>query len=112
MEAVRKLSARYVHTHILLKGGHARSKEIHNAVDILYYDGRCDSFRSPMIRTRNNHGTGCALSSAIAANLANGYEIVPAVQRAKDYVWEAMQRAPQHIGSGAGPLKHNWPCFS
>lgn len=112
LQAARELNARYPNAHILLKGGHARSKETQRAVDILYFDGKCESFRAPMLLTRNTHGTGCALSSAIAALLANGAPVVAAVQQAKDYVWNAIKLAPPEIGGGAGPLKHNWPCHS
>lgn len=112
LQAARDLNARYPKAHILLKGGHARSKETQRAVDILYFDGKCESFRAPMLLSRNTHGTGCTLSSAVAALMANGAEVVPAVQQAKDYVWNAIKLAPTEIGGGAGPLKHNWPCRS
>lgn len=88
-------------TAILIKGGHLPDE----AVD-LFDDGQSEClFRAPKIATRNTHGTGCTLSSAIAAGLACGAEMPLAVQRAKQYVSAAIQAAPE-LGHGAGPLNH------
>ena len=87
--------------HVLVKGGHYEG----DAVDVLY-DG--DSFvhhSAARIDTVNTHGTGCTLSSAIAANLALGASVPDAVQRAKRYTTEAIRRAFR-VGSGHGPLNH------
>jgi len=85
----------------LVKGGHLEAE----ATDILFDGREFHIFRAPKIATRNTHGTGCALSSAIAALLARGCEIPEAVDRAKRYLSEALSAAPD-IGCGAGPLNH------
>jgi hydroxymethylpyrimidine/phosphomethylpyrimidine kinase len=61
--------------------------------------------RGPKISSRNTHGTGCTLSSAIAALLAQGYGVKESVERAKRYIIEAIRTAPD-LGHGAGPLNH------
>jgi hydroxymethylpyrimidine kinase/phosphomethylpyrimidine kinase len=87
---------------VLVKGGHLDDE----ATDVLD-DGRdFHIFRAPKIVTRNTHGTGCTLSSAIAALLAQDYEIPEAVARAKRYLEAALRAAPD-IGHGAGPLNHS-----
>ncbi len=89
---------------ILIKGGHLPDE----AVD-LFDDGQTEQLlRAPKIRTRNTHGTGCTLSSAIAAGLALGVDMPLAVQRAKQYVSAAIRTAPG-LGHGAGPLNHWFP---
>lgn len=86
---------------VLIKGGHLQGE----ASDLLY-DGAEDRILSaPKVVTRGTHGTGCALSSAIAARLAHGDSIWQAVQSAKAYLIEALQTAPG-LGHGAGPLNH------
>ncbi|HEX2342664.1 MAG TPA: bifunctional hydroxymethylpyrimidine kinase/phosphomethylpyrimidine kinase [Vicinamibacterales bacterium] len=85
---------------VIVKGGHLASVD---AVDI-FYDGRdFVELRSERIKTRHTHGTGCTLSSAIAANLALGLPLVDAVKKAKIYLTEAIRRAPG-LGRGHGPL--------
>jgi len=74
---------------VLVKGGHGRGAEV---CDLLY-DGRFfTQFRMPRIRTRATHGTGCTLSSAIAANLALGYPLEDAIVRAIRYLRGALER--------------------
>ena len=88
----------------LVKGGHLESSEL---VDVLY-DGRDDTlhhFRHQRIDTTSTHGTGCTLSSAIAAHLALGYVLRDAVSISLDYVHRAIESAPA-LGSGHGPLNH------
>ena len=75
------------------------------ATDVLYYGSDFHIFHAPKIATRNTHGTGCTLSSAIAALLALGYDIPEAVKRAKNYLEAALRSAP-NLGRGAGPLNH------
>jgi hydroxymethylpyrimidine kinase/phosphomethylpyrimidine kinase len=92
---------------ILVKGGDLKDE----ATDVLD-DGRdFHIFRAPKIITRNTHGTGCTLSSAIAALLGQGCEIPEAVLRAKNYLESALLTAPE-IGHGAGPLNHLWQVTS
>jgi hydroxymethylpyrimidine/phosphomethylpyrimidine kinase len=86
----------------LIKGGHLASGD--RVVDLLY-DGNVRAFRAPRLDTRNTHGTGCTLSAAIAAQLANGESLHAAVRRAIDYVHNAIATAPG-LGSGHGPLNH------
>ena len=66
--------------------------------------------RAPRLPGRNTHGTGCTLSSAIAANLALGLADFEAVERAKEYLTGAIRHAPG-IGRGHGPLNHFWRVY-
>ena len=95
---VHSLSAAY-----LIKGGHADSNMM---TDILYMpDGTTYEYTTPKIRSRNLHGTGCTLSSAIASYLALGHTLPDAVAQAKDYITSAILRSVDiHIGHGNGPL--------
>lgn len=93
---------------ILLKGGH---EEGATKSDILYRHSAegivTTTFTSPTIATHNVHGTGCTLSSAIAAFVARGYGLVEAVDAAKRYVYEAIEAgADVAIGGGFGPVNH------
>jgi hydroxymethylpyrimidine/phosphomethylpyrimidine kinase len=99
-EALRALGAQAV----LIKGGHADGPE---AVDILV-DGEGElRLTAPRVATENTHGTGCTLSSAVAAELAKGASLREAVTRAKAYVTAALQRADElRIGKGRGPVHH------
>jgi hydroxymethylpyrimidine/phosphomethylpyrimidine kinase len=92
---------------VLLKGGHLPGDEV---VDLLAQaDGERLRLSSQRIASRNLHGTGCTLSSAIAAHLALGYELPDAVQRARGYVVAAMAAgADMKIGAGHGPLNHGF----
>jgi hydroxymethylpyrimidine/phosphomethylpyrimidine kinase len=99
-EAIAALGARAV----LLKGGHVISDDAQTVVDYLY-DGSFTIYRHPRIETKNTHGTGCTLSAAIAASLANGLSMKDSVQSATDFVHAAIATAP-HLGSGNGPLNH------
>lgn len=86
---------------VLIKGGHLSG----DALDILYDGTMFYEFRQKRIETKNTHGTGCTLSSAIAANLANGMCMKDAAGRAKDYVTQAIRHALP-IGKGHGPTNH------
>lgn len=88
---------------VLLKGGHA----LREANDVLYAGGRAVWFRSPRVANPNTHGTGCTLSSAIAAGLAKGYGLSDAVERAKEYIGKALE-AMLDLGEGSGPLDHGY----
>jgi hydroxymethylpyrimidine/phosphomethylpyrimidine kinase len=91
----------------LVKGGHVEGDIVR---DVLYTrDGLERVFESPRIDTRATHGTGCTLASAIAAQLALGQKLEPAVENARAYLMEAIRRAPG-LGKGHQPLGHNWPC--
>ena len=86
---------------VLLKGGHGLA----DADDLLYQNGRWHWFGGKRISNPNTHGTGCTLSSAIAANLAKGFSLERSVQRGKDYVSRALA-AMLDLGKGSGPLNH------
>jgi hydroxymethylpyrimidine/phosphomethylpyrimidine kinase len=89
---------------VLVKGGHLRSEQ---AVDLLVTAGGVERFAAPRIDTRNTHGTGCTLSSAIAAELAKGASLRDAVAEAKAYLTEALAHADElSIGKGRGPVDH------
>ena len=92
---------------VLCKGGH----QIHDASDLLWQpqkntkDKNIRWFESPRVNTTNTHGTGCTLSSAIASNLAKGFDLEVSVERAKQYVFGALS-ALLNLGHGSGPLDH------
>jgi hydroxymethylpyrimidine kinase/phosphomethylpyrimidine kinase len=88
---------------VLLKGGHS----INDANDLLCENGKHVWFDGKRIDNPNTHGTGCTLSSAIASNLAEGFSLVDAVRKAKDYISDALA-AGLDLGRGSGPLKHNF----
>jgi hydroxymethylpyrimidine/phosphomethylpyrimidine kinase len=88
---------------VLIKGGHLPGDVI---VDLLRTaDGEAARFEHPRIATKSTHGTGCTLASAIACGIAHGFTLRDAVQRAEDYVVEAIRTAPG-LGKGHGPLNH------
>lgn len=86
---------------VLLKGGHS----INDANDLLYDNGECRWFFGKRIENPNTHGTGCTLSSAIAANLAKGFSLEDSVQRAKEYISGALATMLD-LGRGSGPMNH------
>lgn len=86
---------------VLLKGGHS----INDANDLLCVNGEIRWFYGKRISNSNTHGTGCTLSSAIAANLAKGYSLEESVGRAKDYISQALG-AMLDLGKGSGPMNH------
>ena len=86
---------------VLLKGGHS----IEDANDLLYSDGCFEWFKGKRINNPNTHGTGCTLSSAIASNLAKGYDMASSVRYAKEYISQALE-VMLDLGKGSGPLDH------
>ncbi len=86
---------------VLLKGGHS----VNDANDLLCQNGEVKWFYGKRIDNPNTHGTGCTLSSAIASNLAKGFDLESSVQRAKDYISGALS-AQLDLGSGSGPMNH------
>ena len=90
---------------VLMKGGHVAGDRV---VDLLMTPYGVTRYETGRIDTRHTHGTGCTLASACAAGLAQGLSLDKAVERARDYVQEAMRRAPG-FGAGHGPLDHAWP---
>lgn len=100
MDAAKMINEQY-HCSVLLKGGHSVS----DANDLLYANGRYLWIRGKRIDNPNTHGTGCTLSSAIAANLAKGFDLETAVRRAKDYISCALA-SMLDLGAGSGPMNH------
>jgi hydroxymethylpyrimidine/phosphomethylpyrimidine kinase len=98
--AVRELGPRWV----LVKGGHLPGGD---AVDLLWDGQEAVELTSPRLATPHTHGTGCTLASAIAANLADGLDVVTAVQAAKRYLSGAIA-AGFPLGKGIGPTDHAW----
>ena len=91
------------HTAVLMKGGHS----VDDANDLLVDGAGARWFEGRRIPTTNTHGTGCTLSSAIAANLARGMTLDIAVERAKAYISGALA-AGLDLGKGSGPLAHGF----
>ena len=102
ISAAKVISDSY-HCAVLCKGGH----DLNDANDLLYYEGMARWFRGKRINNPNTHGTGCTLSSAIASNLAKGYDLPTAVEQAKEYISGALA-AMLDLGSGSGPMDHGF----
>lgn len=98
--AAQKINKKYKCS-VLLKGGH----NISDANDLLCKNGEIKWFYGKRINNPNTHGTGCTLSSAIASNLAKGYDVEQSVTRAKSYISEALS-SMLNLGKGSGPLNH------
>ena len=101
MEAAARKIGDACHCAVLVKGGH----NINDANDLLYTDGKLQWFYGKRIDNPNTHGTGCTLSSAIAAHLAKGYPLTQSVQKAKEYISGALA-AMLDLGKGSGPMNH------
>jgi len=105
-DAARELLARGARA-VLLKGGHLAGDTVSDL--LLTSDAPPLWLRGPRIPSANTHGTGCTLSSAIAAHLARGATLEDAVRAARDYVRGALEAgAPVRTGAGSGPLNHAW----
>ena len=103
MEAAAKAIGDVYGCAVLLKGGHS----VQDANDLLYAGGTLQWFEGARIQNPNTHGTGCTLSSAIAANLAKGFSLPESVRRAKAYISGALA-AMLDLGQGSGPMNHAW----
>lgn len=103
MVSAAKIIGEKYHCAVLCKGGHS----LNDANDLLYRDGEIRWFRGKRIDNPNTHGTGCTLSSAIASNLAKGYDLETSVERAKEYISGALA-AMLDLGRGSGPMKHGF----
>ena len=91
---------------VLLKGGHLDD----DATDILFDGNKISCLKSKRINTKNTHGTGCTLSSAIASNLAKGYSVAEAVALAKEYITIAIENSLS-VGKGVGPTNHFYTLY-
>jgi hydroxymethylpyrimidine/phosphomethylpyrimidine kinase len=91
---------------VLLKGGHLLTEE---SPDLLMSESHAQWFDTVRVATKNTHGTGCTLSSALASYLGQGHPIDIAVAKAKEYISGAIAAADQlHVGEGHGPVNHFW----
>ena len=88
---------------VLVKGGH----QLNDANDLLYQESGYRWFYGKRIDNPNTHGTGCTLSSAIASNLAKGYDLETSVAYAKNYISGALA-AMLDLGKGSGPMNHGF----
>ena len=104
--AARTISERYGCA-VLCKGGH----QVNDADDLLWRCGAGKWFYGKRIDNPNTHGTGCTLSSAIASNLAKGFDLDTAVERAKAYISGALA-AQLNLGAGSGPMDHRFDLSS
>jgi len=107
LDDMRKAGERILKTGpsvVLVKGGHLDGPE---SIDFACSQAGSFELRRPRIHTRHTHGTGCTLSSAIAANLAHGLADRAAIEGAREYLYGAIRHAPG-LGSGHGPLNHFW----
>ena len=101
MEAAAKLISEKYGCAVLCKGG----QKVNDADDLLWRNGSGKWFHGKRINNPNTHGTGCTLSSAIASNLAKGYDLDQSVERAKAYISGALA-AMLDLGHGSGPMNH------
>lgn len=106
MEQAARLIHQATGAAVLVKGGH----RVADATDLLFDEETLFSYEAPRIDTKNTHGTGCTLSSAICAQLALGASLPEAVQQAKDYITQAIQQALP-LGAGHGPTHHFWAFY-
>lgn len=108
--AAMKEAAKKIHamgpTYVLIKGGHL----VGDAVDILFDGKDFTTYTGKRVVTKNTHGTGCTLSSAIAANLGKGEDIHTAVAMAKAYITTAIEHSFS-IGKGPGPVHHFYDLY-
>ena len=92
---------------VLVKGGHDDGAESRDL--LMTAQGAKEWLSAPRINTKNSHGTGCTISAAITACLAQGIELEQAVRTAKKFLTQALaSAAKQSVGSGAGPTDHTW----
>ncbi len=101
MEAAARCISEAYGCAVLLKGGH----RINDANDFFYQNGTSRWFMGKRIDNPNTHGTGCTLSSAIAANLAKGCDMPTSIARAKEYLTDALVDGLD-LGKGSGPMNH------
>ena len=104
MEAAEVLVEQLGAYSALVKGGHIEGETVR---DVLLTREGYRVFESERIETRATHGTGCTLASAVAAHIAQGAAVEPAVEHARAYLMQAIRHAPG-LGAGHGPLGHNW----
>jgi hydroxymethylpyrimidine/phosphomethylpyrimidine kinase len=105
-----KKAAKQIHAlgvkNVLVKGGHLED----SAVDVLFNGSEFHLYEAQRIQTKNTHGTGCTLSSAITANLAKGMPITEAISEAKKYITVAIENSFT-LGKGVGPTHHFYTLY-
>lgn len=101
MQKAGKIISEKYNCACLLKGGH----KINDANDYLYENKKGVWFKGKRIENENTHGTGCTLSSAIAANLAKGYDMENSIKMAKEFLSNALLDMLD-LGKGSGPMNH------
>ncbi|MBZ9607068.1 bifunctional hydroxymethylpyrimidine kinase/phosphomethylpyrimidine kinase [Clostridium estertheticum] len=106
MESAAKEMYKLGCKNVLLKGGHMQGE----ALDVFYDGSEIIHFTSERINTKNTHGTGCTLSSAIAANLALGYSMKDSIKNSKQYITTAIKHSLD-IGHGVGPTNHFYELY-
>ena len=103
-ERLRNIMAHEGERWVLLKGGHLTSGD---AIDLLHDGDRMLEVAAPRVETKNTHGTGCTLSSALAALLPQTSDVPEAAKRAKAYLTKALAEADRlDVGKGHGPVHH------
>ncbi|MDD3839122.1 MAG: bifunctional hydroxymethylpyrimidine kinase/phosphomethylpyrimidine kinase [Clostridia bacterium] len=107
MERAAKIIRQMGPKNVLVKGGHLSG----DSIDVLYDGEDVIYLEQKRVKTKNTHGTGCTLSSAIAANLALGMDVMTAVKRAKEYITVAIKHSLA-IGNGAGPTNHFYELYT
>ena len=108
LRTIARALARFGSRAVLVKGGHANHGD-ENSTDLLYLaaEDQMVELKGKRIDTRNNHGTGCTLSSAIAAFLAKGADLKTAALQAKQFITRAIQSGAEYrLGRGHGPVHH------
>lgn len=101
METAGIKLSRQIHTAVLVKGGHS----VNNANDMLITENKTIIFPGERINNPNTHGTGCTLSSAIACNLAKGFNLETSIKNAKQYLTNTLKDG-LNLGKGSGPVNH------
>lgn len=106
VKAAKEIAIKFNIKAVLIKGGHLLDNK--EAIDILYQleNNQTTVFKSKFLESKNTHGTGCSLSSAIAAYLSKGYPIELAVKQSKNYVYNAIKNGFQVGLSEIGTLNH------
>lgn len=106
MKEAAKLIYKLGVKNVLVKGGHLED----SAIDVLYDGEEFYLYESQRIETKNTHGTGCTLSSAITSNLGNGMTVSEAISEAKKYITVAIENSFE-LGKGVGPTHHFYTLY-
>lgn len=91
--------------HVVIKGGHLATGDM--VFDLIYTKDKMEFLEYPRVNTKNTHGIGCTFSAAITAFVAQNFDVITAVKKARDYIQNALYNEIP-IGKGFGPLNHRW----